>query len=742
MSALNHFGLANIIRAKVYLPGCLITSFVFLFCALFQIDAYEKNLYYHTNEKIELQAARFPLVQPVVLKSVRLILAGKSERGKCRLRIFGNEGGGAYPFYEKDLIEPILITKEQKGRQELLVKIPDLIIKSNQFFIAIDSLSKGVEICTDKINILPECSSDYETYSYQSVKQTDGSWFIGDSYYHILPEIELLYSDIDPIFSDISPEAFPEDSIITDDNIVIFDYNNDDLPDIILNKKLYRNHGNMIFSHVEYPDRFLKKSEFILSADLNNDGEFEILSFPRIASAFSVIKDIATPGVFADSIFMNKTAIVKSVKCADLNADGMQDLVILRNTLDSLPEEPLILLNQGDYCFREYLLPSYSNGITTVITDIDGDGMNDMYIVNNKADDEIFLSQIRENKITYEKTDYGIESQSGLISTKGSRNFRSVRNDGENEIALLTEPGQMIGPNPTSLFLTSSLSNYYYFNDTEDIEFEEHFTGAQYIDVNNDGLSDLILSSERPCRHAALYLRDENGKLNNFSWQSGFNGANLGEDFICEDFDLDGKTDLVTIQNGRLSLYRNQSENTNSYIKFKFRNKGINSITVYSDCGEYYADGNNQSGIKKQRTGLIHVGTGESEKTDSVRIIYADGSESIEYDCIINSINEIEDKNDNPESGKLSVSIFPNPVYENARIIVISKKLQKLILGIYDLSGRQVAELFSGNIDPGTMEFEWICNGSGKEDIPSGVYLLKAGTAQGEIIKKIVKSEK
>ena len=102
--------------------------------------------------------------------------------------------------------------------------------------------------------------------------------------------------------------------------------------------------------------------------------------------------------------------------------------------------------------------------------------------------------------------------------------------------------------------------------------------GCVWFDYNNDGRPDLYVLTGRPLEdamhpyplrkppeeppHNHLYRNDGNGKFTDVTGQAGVAGDSFSFSAIAADFDNDGKTDLLVMSYGRVTLYRNKGDGT------------------------------------------------------------------------------------------------------------------------------------------------------------------------------------
>uniref|UniRef100_A0A7C3YS99 T9SS type A sorting domain-containing protein n=1 Tax=candidate division WOR-3 bacterium TaxID=2052148 RepID=A0A7C3YS99_UNCW3 len=85
-----------------------------------------------------------------------------------------------------------------------------------------------------------------------------------------------------------------------------------------------------------------------------------------------------------------------------------------------------------------------------------------------------------------------------------------------------------------------------------------------------------------------------------------------------------------------------------------------------------------------------------------------------------------------------NLAIRPNPLNSKAIISFFLPEPEKLSLTIYDLSGRMVKNLFSGELPGGNHSFLWNrTDENGKEALP-GIYFLLLKTRETQVVEKII----
>ena len=82
---------------------------------------------------------------------------------------------------------------------------------------------------------------------------------------------------------------------------------------------------------------------------------------------------------------------------------------------------------------------------------------------------------------------------------------------------------------------------------------------------------------------------------------------------------------------------------------------------------------------------------------------------------------------------------YPNPFSADTRFAFETPAAGNVRLAIYDISGREVSQIFNGSLPAGSHELSW--NGKDREGqaLAAGMYLARLTSASGEKAKKILK---
>jgi enediyne biosynthesis protein E4 len=296
-------------------------------------------------------------------------------------------------------------------------------------------------------------------------------------------------------------------------------------------------------------------------------------------------KDVSKQSGIANSLGKSFAAVA-----TDINNDGLMDLFVANDTVANF-----LFLNKGNGKFEEIGLPSgvaYSDsgaprsGMGVDAVDFDGDGWQDLFVAN--IDQELF--SLYQN---------------------------------QKDLSFIDRPGE-IG------MATRLLSGW----------------GLKFFDYDNDGSPDLILANGHPddmvevqslrvkYKEPLLLFENVNGKYKNVSASSGavFKKEFPARGLAVGDYDNDGDLDVLIINNGAAPLLlRNEGGNCNNWF-------GLQLVSTRSNPGAVGAiitwevGGVKHRRLKTAGGGYLSshdprevFGAGQATKIDSVEIKWPSG---------------------------------------------------------------------------------------------------------------------
>ncbi|MDQ3199251.1 MAG: VCBS repeat-containing protein [Verrucomicrobiota bacterium] len=184
-----------------------------------------------------------------------------------------------------------------------------------------------------------------------------------------------------------------------------------------------------------------------------------------------------------------------------------------------------------------------SGGAGMAVADYDGDGWEDIYVVDMKGTGHLWRN---EGNGTF--TDKAASARIPFLLRQSGASFADMDNDGHPDLLLMPAEGQMM--------LLKNLGNGTFVNVTAQsglaTPIEQNFVGATWGDYDNDGLLDLYVAVHVDCAqlNANDHLYHNNGNLN-FTDVTDLLGGASGEQVnrrtlvpIFVDYNGDGRMDL------------------------------------------------------------------------------------------------------------------------------------------------------------------------------------------------------
>ena len=378
------------------------------------------------------------------------------------------------------------------------------------------------------------------------------------------------------------------------------------------------------------------------------------------------------------------------------------DLWHLKNT-KMMPDSFEYANNGG----RKYLFHNLGNGkfeevsekmgidsrrwaLASVAADLRGTGYPDLFIANDYGVSELYFNDHgRGFREVGKQTGVGYAPKSGMTAAVGD-----VLNDGQFGIYVsnISEEGVLVQGN--NLWMPKAGTGgddikYENMANAMGVELGGWSFGAQFGDLNNDGLMDLYVvngnvSLDRnrtywydyskvaggnaaiisdaanwpPLNGRSLsgyqqkrvWMNAGAGQFREVSQLIGITDVYDGRSVALADFDNNGALDVVVAnQNGPLLLYRNTVSPANKWIEFQLEGTRSNrsaigaQVTLYWNGQRQVQEVSGGSGFCAQNQRRLHFGLGKTTQVDRVQIRWPSGKIQTLATPALNQIHKIEE---------------------------------------------------------------------------------------------------
>jgi hypothetical protein len=745
----------------------MILIFLFVFESLFGHDTLSyfdgsKGFVHYNNKTNNMYIARFPINNPIKLKSVALTLTGSASEKAIKLRVFSQEGGLPAPILERDIINPITFFKTNRGKEQINIKIDEVpILNGTQFFVAIEGLDSTTYLLSDLVAKRPNCiDCDKDQFMYQIMKKKENEnsvkWQYGDFAFAIDCVVERIKQE-NVVFERELDHGITIDTTLAKANLSLFDFNGDGLIDLIVNSRVYINQGD--FHFIESNDFFEYdySSRFNFVVDVNNDGYYDILflgNSSEVSSNQNVLLVQKPDGKFRHiEIESFCTNNINSFAFVDINFDGILDMIFTKSDVSELIDNDScsissdIVLVSGshqkyDMYESNFIKDDLENFIGTkvLVYDYNKDGFEDV-IINSLNTNPIFFRSTGKNFEKDNIINQNMELDLGTFSYT-IEPIEDAQNGTDNLIWVTEHKRSMISEilRNTNFDSDEPINNYYH-----QLDFQDSFQGILVDDINNDSYLDIVTLPRSECHNPKLY-HNHSGDFK-FINNSGLSFGNIGTDGLLYDLNNDGKLDLITIHDTEIILMKNVSMNNGHQLKVKADIKDYNyfvnsTVDVFIKDRKFTRQLTLSSGYLTQRPLELSIGTGDATFVDSIYVntSYKNNLKRKIYKNIdINLSNEILlDYSSFDEITKVEtqLNVYPNPFSHFVNFELISQSNCTYHLQVFDFIGQVVFESHGATINEIT-NIRWT-DESPNSMKSSGTYYYVIKTCNKEIQGKII----
>ena len=356
------------------------------------------------------------------------------------------------------------------------------------------------------------------------------------------------------------------------------DFDNDGYPDLLVTAygkcTLYKNNGNGTFTDVTPKSNLAGAPNWTTSAvwfDYDNDGKLDLFLCSFV-----------------------EFSLKSNIYCGD-NKLGRRFYCIPRVFK---PTPSALFHNNGDGTFTEVsrgtdIQKSLGKALGVVATDINGDGLMDLFVANDTVQNFLFANR---GKGTWEEI--GLSAEVGFSANGTPRSGMGVDAtdldmDGKQDLFVANVDQEMF-----SLYKNDGNE---FFSDVASFHGVAQATrllsgwGLKFFDYDNDGSVDLILANGHPddmvenysqqvkYKEPLLLFHNNGGKLANVSAQSGpvFSKYFPARGLTVGDYTNDGRPDVFIGNNGDAPvLLKNNAGEGNHWLGLKLQGTACNRDAI------------------------------------------------------------------------------------------------------------------------------------------------------------------
>lgn len=491
-------------------------------------------------------------------------------------------------------------------------------------------------------------------------------------------------------FEDITSSSGISKDSTWSTGVTMADINNDGLMDIYVckvgnykglqaNNELYINKGDNTFEE-EAEAYGLNFSGFSTQAsffDYDQDGDLDMYllnhSIHSLRSYGNSELRVQSDSLAGDVLYENKTengeikfvdvtreaGIYNSslgyglaLATSDVNNDGLMDIYVGND----FHENDYLYINNGDKTFTESSAQYFNHTsrftMGVDIADISNDGKPDIITLDMMPDRaDVFLKSGGEDtdKVSQIKRSFGYNQQyarNHLQLNKGNyfADAALITNTYATDWSWAPLIMDFNNDGLNDIYITNGI--YKRPNDLDYINYLSNFDFAKYSETSQDTLEAKLINT-MPMLNIPNVLLQNKDSLEFIKIQVDQNNTKTYSNGAAySDLDLDGDLDLVVNNiDEKATLLENKTSewDGNNYVMVNLlgSNKSLNTngakVYLYSGNKSYYKEEITVKGFASSSTRKVHFGLGKLASIDSLKVIWNDGTQTVEKGVKINS---------------------------------------------------------------------------------------------------------
>lgn len=431
---------------------------------------------------------------------------------------------------------------------------------------------------------------------------------------------------------------------------------------------------------------------FIAAGDLDGDQAMDLMVLSQDVPEVAVLYGAGDGGVdeIANLGFEYSAHWIRPI---DLNGDGLPDLAAA-----DASSRIGVLLNQGGRQFGEESVRNAGRGVLQMVTgDLDGDFDLDLVVANRNENSLSFFENDGSGSLVTRILKHPLPGQpAGIVLEDFDR-------DGQLDVLVNLKNAELLG-------IVFGLTSWSY-SPALQVPGGPEMVGLDTSDFNQDGVPD-ILVLDRLLMLGLVLLNEDPGQV-------AVAPSALAAECLGTVFELRIRPDRPGPW--RVELKRDQVWQT-------VMANGRSSVGEGEFSGETWL-------LRLSAAVLAEWGHGAARELD-VRLSVGEGA-----------AREMETRTFALDCGQRTTVVlprlawqrepWPNPFNPAVKADIVMRRAGPLRVGVYDLAGRELATLASGNFPAGVVAVHWDGIASGRP-VGAGVYLLRAETPGGLIQRKVI----
>ncbi|MBS1494673.1 MAG: T9SS type A sorting domain-containing protein [Bacteroidetes bacterium] len=484
----------------------------------------------------------------------------------------------------------------------------------------------------------------------------------------------------------------------------------------------------------------------IVLADVNLDGQSDIISSNNTSGNFSVFMNTMAPGattaVFGNAANFTVGTNPRFLTTGDFNGDGKPDVVVANNGSSNITvclNTTTPGSNTASFGSKDIATDAFPNDVT--VADFNGDGKVDIAVgINNFFEMQIFL-----NTTTPGASTPTFSAATTVTTTNKVVNIASgdINGDGKPDIITVYQTGVC------SVFLNNTTIGSTTPSFPAKTDFFVDNGRIKITDINGDGKPDILLGGGNGSLSLSCLMNTTStGTTTPIFSKSTISTSSSNSAIGFGDINLDGTNDLISasIITAFVRVYLNSTviplpvELTSFVALTDKQNVTLNWSTVQEENNKGFEIERNSFGAGWKRIGYI-----EGHGTTNTPQNYTFTERGLTTGSYHYRLKQI-DYNGNYEYHELNSEIiigvpskfalaqnYPNPFNPSTIINYQLANNSFVSIKIFDISGREVSSLVNEVKDAGYYSVQFDA-----KSLPSGTYFYKLSTDKFSDVKKMV----